>query len=533
MRTLLITLSVFFFTIQSGTCQIDAQHLTSEWGELHKGEKGFDFYELIGTNSFGTYVVKNKVGTNQKKRIVLLERIDEQFNSSKILRIDFSKEDKNKSFQFVKIINNTVYVFSKHLDKKTGACTFNAQKLNEEEYVLDNNLIKICDLNLKSTGKLIGGKLEIEQSQDDSKLLFKFSFRSSKKVKEERFNLYVFDNQLNKIWEGDYTLPYVDDLLKIKDFDISNDGNVCLLGKLYNENLREYKDGKVNYQYIVLSYLNSGKEFKEFFIDQKEKFLSDMMLGFNQKQDLICAGYYSNDDVFGVKGTYFMIFDGITKEVKSSSFQEFSIELLTKNLSEKQAKRIEKKNEKGKNIELFDFDLRNIVFRNDGGAYVIGEQNKVGTIDVPTTGADGKPTTKSVKIYSYYDIFIVSISPEGKIEWTDKIVKRQTTENDGGLHSSFALIPNGDNLFFIYNEAPENLNRTENDKYKILRNSFGAVLVYTMVDPNGKMIKDKIANRQDIHITVRPVLSKKMTNKDLILVGHERRAFKYGKVSFK
>jgi hypothetical protein len=182
-----------------------------------------------------------------------------------------------------------------------------------------------------------------------------------------------------------------------------------------------------------------------------------MQIAINDERDIICGGFYSEKGTFSIKGSYFLKIDGQTQEIKAKSFKEFGIDFITQHMTQRQEKKAKKKAAKGKNIELYEYDLDNIILRDDGGAYLIGEQFFVKVVTRTTTGSNGHTSTSTTTYYYFNDILVINMSPSGEIEWTEKIPKRQRTTNDGGFFSSYALSVVKDKLYFVFNDHPKNL----------------------------------------------------------------------------
>src|SRR5690606_15582769 len=139
---------------------------------------------------------------------------------------------------------------------------------------------------------------------------------------------------------------------------------------------------------------------------------------------------------------------------------------LTQYKSEKETKKIEKKQEQGKDIEMYQFDLDELIIREDGGAYLIGEQYYVRIVTTTTTTSNGGTITRTNYYYNYHDIIVTSFRPDGSIEWWEKIPKRQVSANDGGFYSSYVRAIHNDRLHFIFNDNVENLDTWMTGKLK-------------------------------------------------------------------
>ncbi len=107
-----------------------------------------------------------------------------------------------------------------------------------------------------------------------------------------------------------------------------------------------------------------------------------------------------------------------------------------------------------KGSEMENFYLDNIVPRNDGGILLIGEQYYVTT----STYRDMYGYWYTINYYHYDDVIITSISPDGKVEWSSVVYKRQVSDNPGQL-SYFDMVT-GEflYLFYEYREKGESIN---------------------------------------------------------------------------
>jgi len=84
---------------------------------------------------------------------------------------------------------------------------------------------------------------------------------------------------MHPLWNKDITLPYDSKLFVNEGLLLDNAGNIYIRGRIYNEVVKEKKKGAPNYSYKILAYRDEGKSFKEYSVNLKDKFITD--LGFN------------------------------------------------------------------------------------------------------------------------------------------------------------------------------------------------------------------------------------------------------------
>lgn len=104
-----------------------------------------------------------------------------------------------------------------------------------------------------------------------------------------------------------------------------------------------------------------------------------------------------------------------------------------------------------------DYELKDIIIREDGGYLVLAEHHYVSTRNFhgQTMGFYSKSYdmhyNSNLREYFYGDILVVSYDANGSKEWHNFIRKEQTTQEDGGLFSAFSYLNTGNNLVFIFN----------------------------------------------------------------------------------
>lgn len=146
--------------------------------------------------------------------------------------------------------------------------------------------------------------------------------------------------------------------------------------------------------------------------------------------------------------------DGQIEFVNTS---KFSLDFLVENLTERQTKKAINKLEKGKDVGMYNYEMRDLIMRSDGGLILIAEQYRFYVTSYTSRGPNGTMTTTYTYHYVYNNIIVVNIEPDGTISWNVKIPKFQHSTDDGGFASSYLLMIDDENLYFIYNDNIDNL----------------------------------------------------------------------------
>jgi hypothetical protein len=337
----------------------------------------------------------------------------------------------------------------------------------------------------------------------------------------------------NELWTKNISLPYSDGLFSINTYKVSDKGNVFLLGKIYEEKSKDVRFGKVNFKYTILSYSNSENTVKEYGISLGDKFLTDMQIAITPKEDIVCAGFYSDKGMHSIKGTYFLRIDGVTKEIVSKSTKEFGLNFITLEMTEKQAAKTKKRAEKGKDTELYEFDLDNLVLRDDGGAVLVGEQYYVRVTHSTYTTANGGTNTVTTYHYYYNDVIVINIDPSGNIQWAVKVAKDQHTINDGGFFSSYALHVNKNNIYIIFNDNPKNMSAIlqQGKRYNFVPYKESEVII-AQIDKNGIITKKSLFASLKKDIITRPKVCEQISEKEMVIFGQKKTTQRFSMIVF-
>jgi len=507
-----------------------------KWGNEIEASRRQTLSGIIGSDQSGFYALKTKQGMFSGSSAELtLERYDNGANLLKSVELVLKDEPKKRNYEDIINVNGKYYLFTSFPDSKTKLNSLYAQTMDMASLTPNNDTKKVADFDYsESSWRRNRGDFMTSTSKDDSKILafYKLPFDRGEK---KRIGFVVLDNLMNKIWGRDLTLPYNDELCDIERIRVDNEGKVYLQCVVYKEKRRKKRHGEPNYEYVLLCYRDGSDKPDEYNINLQGKFLTDMQFSVRNSKDIICAGFYSDKGAYSIKGAFYLTIDGTSKEIKKQSYKEFSIDAIVENLTERQKKKVEKKLEKGKEVELYDYDLDNIIMREDGGALLYGEQYFVNVVTTTQPGPNGTFTTITNYYYNYNDIIVVSVNPQGDIDWVTKIPKRQVTMNDNGFYSSYYNFLRNDRIYFLFNDNPENLLEKTNDskKYKNFSGGKNSVVVLAELDYNGNYTKEALFKSADAEVIIRPKVCSEISRDEVVIFGQRRKTQRFAKIFFK
>ena len=296
--------------------------------------------------------------------------------------------------------------------------------------LLDTATIKIY------TNTVLTPSFRVIRSEDKSKVLIYY-------VKEQKkMEAMVYDLETMKVlWERKLQPKGMAYYEKYKQFLVSNSGDMFVILQKDNKKLKKDK------HHYEIHHVTSDNEYSFFSIPMRSHLTYDVLFSFDNKNNrLTSGGLYSEKNRGRANGYFFMSIPPNDTKNHSLTFAAFDAEVVD-NLIGKKADV-----EKG----IADIDIQEIVHRYDGGALMIFERNRILERGGGLGGSDFN--NRTITDYYFDDVLVLSIHPDGKSHWKNVLHKKQYSQGDDAIFSSYFLLKTPSNLRFIFNDEikPEN-----------------------------------------------------------------------------
>jgi hypothetical protein len=272
------------------------------------------------------------------------------------------------------------------------------------------------------------------QSEDRTKVLLYFV------EKQDIFQVVSFDLvEMKPLWEAVIKPPEFTYFQDFHDLLVDNDGNMALI--LQKDNFRNKKE---IHHYEFHYYNGAQGQLYQFNVPMQEKLTYDVKFTFDHlNKKLVGAGFYSEKNLGLANGYFYLSIDPMDYGNFLLAFNEFDDEFMV-NLLGKDANP-----ERG----IPDIEVANMVLRLDGGVLLIGERVRSMDRRAATVNRTYYDTRAHFAVdYYFEDIFISSIHPDGSTHWNTVMHKKQYSQDDEGVFSSFFLFKTGSSLRFIFND---------------------------------------------------------------------------------
>jgi hypothetical protein len=464
----------------------------------------------------------------QRKEYTLFGSSDPILERYKLsdLSLDYSKSismegpnQKDLSIESIYFMSGNLILFASNYDREKDVNILYAEILDEHAAV-KKAWAEVASIS--ATKKSNPGSFYTGMSIDSNQILLVVN-PPYDKYANETFTLQLLDKELNTQWKKEIIPPYKDEFFSLDNFIVAKNGDVYMIATVSKDKSvmsRHERRSEPTYFHTVLMYEHEGNNLKEYKVSLDPKFISDVKMTVDEKGDIICAGFYSNKSSNSIIGAFYLKIDKLTKEITSQGTKDFPMDFLSQFMSEKKAS-------KGK--ELYDYILKHLVLRDDGGAILVAEQY----YEILEQSYDPTTHLTTYTYYYYYnDIIVVSINPSGEIAWAKKIPKYQISRNDGGYYSSFSFAVSGDKMYFMFNDNSRNLKAATDDvqKYRYMTNPRKSIAVLVTMDSNGNSDRQAMFSNKDLKIILRPKLFMQMNEHRMILYGEKGSTFKLADV---
>lgn len=500
-----------------------AQSYSVKWGELSKKNGrlvsvipvlGSDFYALrwAGGIMLGAY------------RLAQYDNFV-QSNSSKI---EVKVEGGIGTFEDVRMINGKLMVFIS--DKKDKENHFFMQEYTKD-MTPKGPSIELASYDIEKGMRQ--GFFNVIQSRDKEFFAVVWEI-PGKKDKADKYGFKVFDNDMNKVSEGEYALPFESKYSEINQHYLSNTGDYFLSVTEYekNESKGLFKTA-TNYKSLHIYHVTPD-DLEGFELDLDGKRIQAYSMSSDNNHIFSIVGAYGEKGAFGISGLMNLQLDFDKKNIIYQGFEKFGKDFITQGWSDRQKKKADKKKTEP---QFYEYVMRQSEVTKDGS--VVGSLEQYYVREVSTYNASTK-TWQTNYYYYYNDIIAFKINSDGKYDWLKKIPKYQTSVNDGGYFSSYERFVNDGKLCFIFNDHVKNYNESGDfiakdfvypANYSKKRN---AVAIVEIDLKTGEVSRKKFFNREDVGaIAVPKQFTVNYLNNEMLIYTVKGKKEKFGLVTLK
>jgi hypothetical protein len=445
-------LTTLFLSLVFLGANLIAQPVNCDFGvnKKIKLEKGDSYEKMIGADKTGFYVLR----LDFEGKIWL-----EFFNSDNLV-----KESSNELIlpsvggvqaEYLKMfyLDGNLILFTTVTNESIKQKTLYAQHVNKAGKIIGET---------KPIGRLTNQNIVVDfniELTKDGKNIFVQYYRPFQKYNEEPYFLKIYSPELEEVMNKTIKLPLVDREFDIIQYIVMNSGDILMLAKIKPaDDGRRRGSGPEVFEYSVLYFDTELSLITDYPINIEKYIPQNAIMGVNEKDNFIdVMGFIAKKNKVEYSGVFHERLNMISKEWEPVD-PKTTYYTIPRN---------EERNFRAMHLmenrdEMYNYQLRDLVYLSTGEPVMFAEHYNEWMDSIVD------PRTKEV-MYNYYykynDILAAKIDRNNKFEWMTRIPKSQSSYNDFGDYSSFALSVVGEKVKLFYNGNHKNLKMLANDMY--------------------------------------------------------------------
>lgn len=343
--------------------------------------------------------------------------------------------------------------------------------------------------------------------QEQKLLVFSRTDVLSRRVQDLHFIL--FGKGLTPEWEADQRVNYPRRTPRESVVKVNEEGDVFIISLQDEQRLSSLWHITKN-RYRMYAITDRGRVNKTYVLDFPNIYIRDVEIEPGEGHLVSLAGFYSPTYYRAmVDGVFYMELDNESGQFLNTRFHEFEPWFMEEAIPNNPRKPPD---------ELFWYEIRHFIRRNNGDAILIAENEFDQTYD------------------TYMNIIVMSFSPGGNLNWKRVIPKRQAIDPHQPLnYSSFQVHAPWytDRVHLVFNDDNKNGVWPEGKKLKVFNPNDRANLKVVSVGPIGEISSSIIYRKSRRRMkTPVPLASYNLLNQEMIIPRIRYNRYEFMKIGF-
>lgn len=348
--------------------------------------------------------------------------------------------------------------------------------------------------------------VRIAPSQNQSKVVSYYPVFGSEN-EPDYLRMVVTDTDLNILVKKSIKISEAEKSMKLRKVFPDNEGNVFIL--LEDETKQKKKEVSTDV-FKVLMYHTSTGDLQEINFDFQRPVFKKLYIEVdNVNKNLIATGLYTNDAGEEAQGHFFCVYDLDSNRLSASQYVKFSSDVIFEITGKDTSKNVS---------GFYSFEVYDLILRFDGGAIIVAESrfDTEESMQVPSFTPTIGPSFRTINISYYNDLLLISVKPDGTLEWSQVLKKKQISEDDEGFFSSYMMTTMADRLHFIFNE--EIYHKTSVSDY--------------VINKHGQFEREYLFNAGDKNVMLTPKLGKQISSTEVLIPSYKRSYLSFVKLTY-
>lgn len=384
------------------------------------------YYDLMG------YIEDHFLLYREKPFESLVDIFDRNLNLLRTVNIDFYERKVN-----VEALCPRDSLFCLYYSTRDKEYIYlKGKKYNKNLRMLDSTtLVSIPNQKITGTFK--------QSTSEDGKLSLFFN------INNDKLTCLVIDNDSFEVLRfSENTIPGINLREEFRSILLSNEGQIFVLFE--NERKRS------NRKSLNFTILESADQY-DFVVhrlESKRLYYNNIIFSVdNRNKRILLTGLAGENSENEVEG--YFLFNRLISELEEYSeidFVKFDVKFFQEIYGRRESK----------STALRDYSLKDVVWRADGGVILFAEMSRTITrrsamTGVPIYDVDRFGARGFVDYYNE-DLILIALYPDGTPHWRTILYKKQFSQDDEGVFSSFYVFKTPSRLRVIFNDEIKNNN---------------------------------------------------------------------------
>ncbi len=395
-----------------------AQTITISDGVNVRNDAG---YEILGRYKGNLLLFRDK---NSEYEVTAF---DEQLHNIWTHEIVFAE----KKVQVLDAVQGTDYFAVVYKAKEKNNSVVKINRFDANTKFVDSMLIKNYGLRFYSP-------TPISVFSEDKKMLLLYSYGQNGGIEATSFDI----ENMKLLWQKEIVLPEnIRTNDEFRQIIIDNNGNAYFI---FEEAETAAIFGSTAPQYAVCEVNKTENTIHK--IPFKEYIIYGIRFDYdNVNKQLSAVGLHSERAKSRATGCFFLSLKNKEMRMATDGFNDDLVSVIA-------GKEI--KNNRG----IPDLKPQNVIFRKDGGVVVFFEETRQYSrvsAGMATRGITSATETTGRFVMDYYcdNVIVVSFNPDGSVQWKKVLPKKQFSQDDDAIFSSFGLVKTPNTVRVIFNDG--------------------------------------------------------------------------------
>lgn len=245
-------------------------------------------------------------------------------------------------------------------------------------------------------------------------------------------------DKMQVLWDQAISIPVDQPDSGLRAMTLANNGDWFVIAEWYN------RRNRIDEHELRITQASGGKQFQHR-IPLREYLTHDLdAIPDNENGQIVIGGLYSDKGRERAHGTFVVRADARAGQTLVSAYMPFELRLLSA------IRKRDYDDETSKGLD--DAKVARLLLRQDGGLVIIAERSHEilrGTMAGRGMFREGM---RAIIDFYYDDIIAIALHPDGTTHWSTVLHKKQYSQDDEGVFSSFFLMLAPERVSFLFND---------------------------------------------------------------------------------